>query len=80
MELALISIDEIVSELKKRFDALIIYGMRKKIGTNADGEELSNYYDSYNGDQPTLIGLCDLLKDKIKKDWDNSSVNWKGED
>ncbi len=67
LELQLISTEELSKELTKRFDAIIIYGIQKNMKANA----ISDYYDHWVGDHATLIGLCDLLKDMIKKSWDD---------
>ena len=65
--LQLISTDELTIEIAKRFDSIIIYGLQKNIKTN-----VSSYYDHFVGDQATCLGLCELLKDKIKEDFINN--------
>ena len=66
LDLQLIPTDKLSEELANRFDAIIIHGMQKDPKNN----QVSIYFDHYKGDQPTEIGLCDLLKKKIIEDWD----------
>jgi len=74
LELQLISTDDLTKEFFKRFDAIIIYGLQKNIRNN-----VSIYYDHYQGDQATLIGLCELLKDIIKKNFEDNTIEKEGE-
>jgi len=74
LELQLLTTEELTSELSKRFDVIMIYGLQKGIKPG-----VSNYYDHYIGDQATLIGLCELMKEKIKGDFvDNTLSEEKG--
>ena len=61
LELQLIPTEKLSQELANRFDGLIIHGIQKDPKKN----EISVYFDHYKGDQPTTIGLCELLKKKI---------------
>lgn len=70
MDLSLVLTNELSEELTKRFDAIIIYGIQKDMKAN----KVSNYFDHYVGDQATLIGLCELLKDILKEDFKNNGV------
>ena len=70
LELQLVSTDKLSEELANRFDGLIIHGMQKDPKKN----DISVYFDHYKGDQPTMIGLCELLKKKIVEDWDNKEI------
>lgn len=69
IEIELLSTSELSERLAKRFDAIIIYGIQKNTRTN-----VSNYYDYYIGDQSTLIGLCELLKEKLKEDFKQNNL------
>ena len=64
-DLSLVSVEDLFTELAKRFDGSIFYGIQKNPKNNGD----SVYYDHYVGDQATLIGLCEILKEKIKDDF-----------
>ncbi len=70
VEIEFISTTELTEELVKRFDAIIIYGIQKDL----KGNNVSNYYDHFKGDQPTCLGLCDLLKEKIKEDFKDRTI------
>jgi hypothetical protein len=64
-ELQLVSVEDLTEELENRFDAIVIYGLQKDPKNN----NKSVYFDSWRGDHATLLGLCDILKEKIFSDW-----------
>lgn len=64
IEIQLIPTNELSQELANRFDGIIIYGIQK----NPKNNNNSIYYDHWKGDHATLLGLCDILKDKINED------------
>jgi len=70
IELQFVSTERLSQELANRFDGLIIHGIQKDPKNN----QISIYFDHYKGDQPTEIGLCDLLKRKIIQDWDDKEI------
>lgn len=65
LELQLVSTKDLSTELAKRFDGIVIYGIQK----NRKNNEISEYYDHYTGDYPTLVGLCYLLIGKLQKEF-----------
>lgn len=71
LDLQLISVEDLSYELAKRFDGIIIHGIQK----NPKNNNLSIYYDHYHGDQPTLIGLCEILEEKLKEDFNRKDKN-----
>ncbi|HNX03527.1 MAG TPA: hypothetical protein PKM71_07685 [Candidatus Cloacimonas sp.] len=66
LELQLISTDKLAEELATRFDCLIIHGIQKDPKNN----NKSLYFDHWKGDHATILGLCDLLRDKAFQDYD----------
>jgi len=63
-DLTFISSEDMLEELKKRFDAIIIIGIQQKTGKEED-----TYYHNYSGGIANCIGLCDLMKDILKNNY-----------
>lgn len=61
-ELELIETNELLKELQTRFDAYIFQGIRKQ----PKGNGYDDYKADWQGGAAACIGLCDILKCKIK--------------
>lgn len=61
-ELELIETESLLEELKSRYDAFIFQGIRKQ----PKGDEYDDYKADWQGGAAACIGLCDILKCKIK--------------
>ena len=59
MDLSLISFDDLMEELKKRFHGYIFHGVKNQT------KEENQYFADYYGGKCTCIGLCKLLEAKI---------------
>lgn len=73
IDLSLISIGDMVKELKNRFDVFVIYGVRRKTTVNED-----TFYADWSGGVAGCLGACKLLETDILKkkmeDFDNEDL------
>jgi len=65
MDIELLSSDQLLEELKKRFDACIFHGVK----ANYKGKEEDIYLANACGDIATTIGLCVTLKHRLLKEY-----------
>lgn len=59
-QLELITTDELIEELKSRFDGLVLMAIQKEPNKGYDEE-----FHNWSGGQALCLGLCMLLKRKI---------------
>ena len=70
-DLSLVSIEDLMFEVKTRFDSLVLYAIKVK----PKGGNASLYYDNCSGDYATMIGLCEMLKDIIMREDRQNTLN-----
>ena len=70
LDLKLIPLDDLIDELRDRFDSVIISGLRK----NYESKDSENYTHRFKGSYTTNLGLCELMKDTLKDDFYETSV------
>ena len=63
MDLSLVSLDDILEELKKRFDSCIFAGVRNT------REDRVNMERQYFGDRFVCVALCEMVKELAKDDF-----------
>ena len=72
--LSLASTDDLITELKTRFDDLILAGLR-----DTQEEEKGKYYGKVfilrtKGQYPTCVGLCQRINHELLTDWSEDGV------
>lgn len=60
MSIELISTDDILTELEGRFEHMLFYGLREKVGSIGIDKAEGTY--RYSGNVDTILGLAERLK------------------
>ena len=78
MNIELVSYEDLIGELKKRFDTFIFHGIQRKT------QDIDTYKLDYHGGKATCIGLTEVLKktvlNEIIEDFDDADLQDKGEE
>lgn len=61
-DLSILPTDDLLDEMSRRFDSMVFLGYRE----NYYKKGSDNVLDRFHGDYPRMLGLCELLKDKVK--------------
>ena len=66
-ELDLIETDKLAEELKNRFDVFVMIGVQSKTSKERD-----TYYNNYKGGISNCIGLLEIMKSILKRNYFDS--------
>jgi len=72
-DIELIPTDDLIQELQKRFEAIIIHGTRENKNKDV-------YTQHWKGNYSTCLGLCEIMKELILKNWEKDTFVIKPED
>jgi len=67
VNLSLVPLEDLLDEVFSRFDGFICMGVQKGTKLNRD-----TYFRRWDGGSATCLGLCDLLHNVIKADYNKN--------
>ena len=77
-DLSLVLTDDLIEALKNRYDHFIFSGVKLKSSQGKDW-----YHTEFNSNYPICLGLCEIVKDDILKDFektDNIKNSYEGKE